>query len=173
MYYRKHGDRLPERGFGFDLFSSRFQHVVSDFGGDDLEPVELRSKKLPLSDYEVDSDYEEDEEDDDDDDEEDDDDDDDDEDEDDEEDEEDEDDEEDEVQDSATEIETDSEFDQNSNVDVRLLGPQDIPTIIVNESELVSTTNGFGRRSVELLSNGNGEPTHQQPAIDGTAPFAI
>ena len=110
---------------------------------------------------------------DDDDDEEDDDDDDDDEDEDDEEDEEDEDDEEDEVQDSATEIETDSEFDQNSNVDVRLLGPQDIPTIIVNESELVSTTNGFGRRSVELLSNGNGEPTHQQPAVDGTAPFAI
>lgn len=63
---------------------------------------------------------------------------------------EDEDDEEDEVQDSATEIETDSEFDQNSNVDVRV-GPQGIPTIVVNESEAEQL-----KKSTDQLANGNG-----------------
>ena len=68
-----------------------------------------------------------------------------------EEDEDDEDDEEeegDDVQDSATEIETDSEFDQNSNVDVRL-GLQGIPTIVVNESEAEQL-----KKSYDQLTNG-------------------
>ncbi|KAI9560901.1 hypothetical protein GHT06_011855 [Daphnia sinensis] len=74
--------------------------------------------------------------------------------EDDDEDDEDEEDEEDEdeedARDSATEIETDSEFDQNSNADVRL-GPQGIPTIIVNESEAEQL-----KKSTDQLANGNG-----------------
>lgn len=85
------------------------------------------------------------------------------------EDDEDEEDEED-VQDSATEIETDSEFDQNSNVDVRL-GPQGIPTIVVNESEAEQL-----KKSTDQLANGNGidghltaqvedEPVQPSPAV--------
>ena len=75
--------------------------------------------------------------------------------EDDDEEEDDEEEEEDDVQDSATEIETDSEFDQNSNVDVRL-GPQGIPTIVVNESEAEQL-----KKSTDQLANGNGLDGHQ------------
>ena len=56
--------------------------------------------------------------------------------------------EEDELQDSATEIETDSEFDQNSSVDV-CVAPQGIPTIVVNESEAEL------KRSTDHLANGD------------------
>ena len=71
-------------------------------------------------------------------------------------------DEEDDVQDSATEIETDSEFDQNSSVDVR---PTEIPTIVVDESEEMML-----KKSTERLSspdhwsqlNGN-EPADAAP----------
>lgn len=77
----------------------------------------------------------------------------------DEEDEEDEDDED--ARDSATEIETDSEFDQNSNADVRL-GPQGIPTIVVNESEAEQL-----KKSTDQLANGNGMDSHH--VSDGEA----
>lgn len=68
----------------------------------------------------------------------------------------DDDEEEEDVQDSATEIETDSEFDQNSNVDVRV-GPQGIPTIVVNESEAEQL-----KKSTEQLANGNGIGDHDK-----------
>lgn len=80
------------------------------------------------------------------------------------EDDEDEDDEDEEdVQDSATEIETDSEFDQNSNVDVRV-GPQGIPTIVVNESEAEQL-----KKSTDQLANGNGQIDGQKGQVDEEA----
>ena len=79
----------------------------------------------------------------------------------DEEDEEDEDEEDEEdARDSATEIETDSEFDQNSNADVRL-GLQGIPTIVVNESEAEQL-----KKSTDQLANGNGVGNHQVGEVE-------
>jgi hypothetical protein len=75
------------------------------------------------------------------------------------EDEEDEEDEED-GRDSATEIETDSEFDQNSNADVRL-GLQGIPTIVVNESEAEQL-----KKSTDQLANGNGLDSHPVAEVE-------
>ncbi|XP_059350656.1 F-actin-monooxygenase MICAL3-like isoform X8 [Daphnia carinata] len=69
------------------------------------------------------------------------------------------------ARDSATEIETDSEFDQNSNADVRL-GPQGIPTIVVNESEAEQL-----KKSTDQLANGNGLDGHH--VSDGEAELLI
>jgi len=105
--------------------------VASDLDDDQYAAAADQQADEDVSEYDEDSDYEDEE---------------DEEGEDEEEEEEEEEEDDDDVQDSATEIETDSEFDQNSNVDVRL-GPQDIPTIVVNELETEQL-----KRSVEQLS---------------------
>ena len=113
------------------MFTLSVVQVASDLDDDQFVAAGDQQADEDVSEYDEDSDYEEEEDEEDEGDEE--------------EDEEEEEEDDDDVQDSATEIETDSEFDQNSNVDVRL-GPQDIPTIVVNELESDQL-----KRSVEQL----------------------